>query len=134
MKKILLMLLGALIVLYFATRMFEHGGSTGIEKQRVMLAKNTAGKGFGPQSPRDIDLVDGTNPILFSTAPESSKMNLCNIHFHKNAEHKGGEFTTFAGDGDGHGYNSGYKYSGKFTQNELFQQMIKSVLVNIANF
>lgn len=24
-------------------------------------------------------------------------MNLCNIHFHKNAEHKGGEFTVYAG-------------------------------------
>jgi len=119
MKKILLMLLGALIVLYFATRMFEHGGSKSIEKQRAVLAKNTAGKGFGPQSPRDIDLKEGTNPILFSTSPASSEMNLCNIHFHKNAEHKGGEFTKFAGIGDGHGYNSGYKYSGTFTQDEL---------------
>lgn len=119
MKKILLMLLGALIVLYFATRMFEHDGLTSIEKQRVMLNKNTAEKGFGPQSPRDIDLKEGSNNIIFATAPSYDKMNLCNIHFHKNAEHKGGEFTLFAGKGDGHGYNSGYKYTGKFTQNEL---------------
>jgi len=39
-------------------------------------------------------------------------MNLCDIHFHKNAEHKGGEFTTYAGHGDGHGYLSGFKYNG----------------------
>lgn len=39
-------------------------------------------------------------------------MNLCDIHFHKNAEHKGGEFTKYAGNGDGHGYMSGYQYSG----------------------
>jgi Delta carbonic anhydrase len=45
-------------------------------------------------------------------------MNLCNIHFHKNAEHKGGEFTTFAGHGDGHGYQTGYKYSGKLSASE----------------
>jgi len=46
-------------------------------------------------------------------------MNLCNIHFHKNAEHKGGEFTKYAGNGDGHGYHSGYKYSGTLTASEL---------------
>ncbi|MCD4757222.1 MAG: hypothetical protein K8R39_03055 [Arcobacteraceae bacterium] len=46
-------------------------------------------------------------------------MNLCNIHFHKNAEHKGGEFTTFAGNGDGHGYLSGYKFNGSLTNSEL---------------
>lgn len=45
-------------------------------------------------------------------------MNLCNIHFHSNAEHKGGEFTTFAGPGDGHGFQTGYKYSGKLSSAE----------------
>lgn len=90
-----------------------------IKKQREMLAKNTEGKGFGPQAPRDIDSVNGKNNITFSMAPEFSKMNLCNIHFHKNAEHKGGEFTKYAGNGDGHGYQSGYKYSGSLTAPEL---------------
>jgi hypothetical protein len=46
-------------------------------------------------------------------------MNLCNIHFHKNAEHKGGEFTQYAGNGDGDGFQSGYKYSGKLNVAEL---------------
>jgi len=41
------------------------------------------------------------------------------IHFHENAEHKGGEFTKYAGNGDGHGYNSGYEYTGTLSQKEL---------------
>lgn len=45
-------------------------------------------------------------------------MNLCNIHFHKNAEHAGGEFSKYAGNGDGHGYLSGYQYSGQLTEAE----------------
>ena len=90
-----------------------------IAKQRAELAKNTKGKGFGPQSPRDIDSGEGRNNIIFSAAPAYEEMNLCNIHFHKNAEHKGGEFTVYAGNGDGHGYQSGYKYAGKLSAAEL---------------
>ena len=90
-----------------------------IAKQREALANNTKGKGFGPQSPRDIDLKNGSNERTFSAAPVHTKMNLCNIHFHKNAEHKGGEFTTYAGNGDGLGYQSGYKYSGKLSKAEM---------------
>lgn len=80
-----------------------------IAEQRKALAKNTKGKGFGPQAPRDIDSKAGSNDIVFSQAPASSAMNLCNIHFHKNAEHKGGQFTKYAGNGNGEGYQSGYK-------------------------
>ncbi|OUS32240.1 hypothetical protein A9Q98_01555 [Thalassotalea sp. 42_200_T64] len=90
-----------------------------VAQQRAMLAKNTAGKGYGPQSPRDIDTIAGTNRRLFGAAPDHTAMNLCNIHFHKNAEHKGGEFTQYAGNGDGHGYQSGFEYSGKLTDAEL---------------
>lgn len=87
--------------------------------QRTALANNTSNKGFGPQSPRDIESKTGTNMGAFNDAPSHTEMNLCNIHFHKNAEHKGGEFTTYAGNGDGEGFNSGYKYSGKLTAEEL---------------
>lgn len=90
-----------------------------IMHQRDMLAKNTKGIGFGPQSPRDIDSSTGNNSRAFSTAPASTEMNLCNIHFHKNAEHKGGEFTKYAGNGDGRGYQSGYMYSGHLSEAEL---------------
>ncbi len=98
-----------------------HGQATDdvIKHQRHSLAENTDGKGFGPQSPRDIDSPAGSNPIEFNTAPASSQMNLCNIHFHKNAEHKGGEFSQYAGNGDGHGYQSGYQYSGHLSKAEL---------------
>lgn len=80
-----------------------------IAEQREALARNTKGKGFGPQAPRDIDSKDGNNPVVFSQAPDYTQMNLCNIHFHKNAEHKGGQFTEYAGNGNGEGYQSGYK-------------------------
>ena len=65
-----------------------------IAEQRENLAANTEGKGFGPQSPRDIDQIYGENTNKFQPAPAASEMNLCNIHFHIGAEHKGGEFTT----------------------------------------
>ncbi|ATX81517.1 hypothetical protein Ga0123462_0647 [Mariprofundus ferrinatatus] len=94
-------------------------GDDVIAAQRAALAKNTKGAGFGPQSPRDIDSAAGNNARVFSAAPAHTAMNLCNIHFHKNAEHKGGEFTTYAGNGDGHGYLSGFKYNGQLSEAEL---------------
>ncbi|MDO7597823.1 MAG: delta-class carbonic anhydrase [Pseudomonadota bacterium] len=90
-----------------------------VKKQRDNLARNTKGIGFGPQSPRDIDSKSGVNKRVFSEAPAYTEMNLCNIHFHQNAEHKGGEFTKYAGNGDGKGYGTGYKYSGNLTDKEL---------------
>ncbi|MCE0559247.1 MULTISPECIES: delta-class carbonic anhydrase [unclassified Motilimonas] len=90
-----------------------------IAEQRAALAENTKGQGYGPQSPRDIDTLVGTNTREFGIAPPYTAMNLCNIHFHKNAEHKGGEFNKYAGNGDGHGYNSGYVYTGKLSAEEL---------------
>lgn len=90
-----------------------------IAEQRDNLAKNTKGKGFGPQSPRDIESMIGTNDRAFEAAPSYTEMNLCNIHFHKNAEHRGGEFTTYAGNGNGKGYHTGYKYSGELSDAEL---------------
>jgi len=92
-----------------------------IAEQRDMLAKNTKNKGFGPQSPRDIDSVTGNNNRTFGAAPSSTEMNLCNIHFHKNAEHKGGEFTKYAGNGDGHGFQSGFMFSDHLAAEELTQ-------------
>ena len=90
-----------------------------IAQQRAELAAATDGEGYGPQSPRDIDQLAGNNRRAFGDAPSSKQMNLCNIHFHKNAEHKGGEFTTYAGNGDGMGFGTGYKYDGELTAKEL---------------
>nr|WP_026377081.1 delta-class carbonic anhydrase [Aestuariibacter salexigens] len=90
-----------------------------VAQQRAALEKNTDGKGFGPQSPRDIDQKYGTNQRVFGFAPNRSQMNLCNIHFHKNAEHKGGDFTMYAGNGDGKGKNTGYKWDGQLSASQL---------------
>jgi hypothetical protein len=90
-----------------------------IVAQRYALAQSTHGAGFGPQSPRDLDALSGENHRSFEAAPAYQDMNLCNIHFHENAEHRGGNFTTYAGNGDGHGYGTGYKYDGELTAAEL---------------
>lgn len=90
-----------------------------ITEQRANLAKTTNGAGFGPQSPRDIDSVTGENARQFEMSPEYTSMNLCNIHFHESAEHKGGEFTSFVGNGDGKGHGTGYAYSGDLSDAEL---------------
>jgi len=125
MNKKIISLISMSIILPISVMAESHSHKHGmvsdsvIAKQRAILEKNTDAKGFGPQSPRDIDSAKGENSILFSSAPSYTEMNLCNIHFHKNAEHKGGEFTLYAGNGDGHGYLSGYKYSGVLNKEVL---------------
>ncbi|MCW1934791.1 delta-class carbonic anhydrase [Pararhodobacter zhoushanensis] len=90
-----------------------------IAAQRAALQTATDGAGFGPQSPRDIDRHDGSNLRVFGFAPDPTRMNLCNIHFHEGAEHRGGDFTTYAGNGDGSGYGTGYLYNGTLSLAEL---------------
>ena len=99
-----------------------------IAKQRAALQKNTDGKGYGPQAPRDIDQAYGTNLRAFGFAPNRSQMNLCNIHFHKNAEHKGGDYTTYAGNGDGKGHETGFVYDGNLTKAQL--KPVKQAICN----
>lgn len=65
-------------------------------------------EGFGPQAPRDIDNVAGENKRRFSMALGYKEMNLCDIHFHNNAEHKAKDFSIYAGEGD-HGHGGGYQ-------------------------
>ena len=60
--------------------------------------------GYGPQTPRDISVKSGANDRLFTLAPASAEMNLCNIHFHAQAEHKGPGYKIFAGATDDGGY------------------------------
>ncbi len=60
--------------------------------------------GFGPQTPRDIASKVGDNKQIFPLAPAVEEMNLCNIHTHTNAEHKGPGFSVFVGDSDNGGY------------------------------
>lgn len=60
--------------------------------------------GFGPQTPRDISQRSGANTMEASFAPAASELNLCNIHFHKNAEHKGPGFSITSTDPAHGGY------------------------------
>lgn len=59
---------------------------------------------MGPQTPRDISSKHGLNTTQFGMAPASTAMNLCNIHTHTNAEHKGPGFDVFVNDSDNGGY------------------------------
>ena len=90
-----------------------------ITAQRAALLQAASDAHSGPQSPRDLDSSKGTNSIVFGSAPNRETMNLCNIHLHEAAEHRGGEFTTYAGNGDGRGYGTGYLYNGFLSASEL---------------
>ncbi len=60
--------------------------------------------GMGPQTPRDIGGTSGLNREAFPMAPPASEMNLCNIHTHTNAEHKGPGFSIFVSNADDGGF------------------------------
>jgi hypothetical protein len=83
-------------------------------------ASGEACVGYSPQTPRDIDNPAGENKRIFSMAPCYKDMNLCNIHFHVNAEHKAKDFSIYAGEGD-HGHGGGYQCndSKSLTKEEL---------------
>lgn len=74
-------------------------------------------QGFGPQTPRDIANTAGSNPVTFPVAPNAGAMNLCDIHTHTNAEHKGPGFSVFAGAGEQGGYQC--NATNQLTQAEL---------------
>ena len=59
---------------------------------------------MGPQTPRDIASASGLNTEAFPLAPQVSEMNLCNIHTHTNAEHKGPGFSVFVSAADDGGF------------------------------
>lgn len=59
---------------------------------------------LGPQAPRDITSVLGTNSVVFPWAPAATKLNLCNIHTHTNAEHKGPGYNVLVNKTDNGGY------------------------------
>jgi len=77
-------------------------------------------EGYGPQAPRDIDNRAGENKSNFSLAPNYTELNLCDLHFHVNAEHKAKDFSIYAGDGV-NGLGGGYKCndSTSLTKSEL---------------
>lgn len=120
-KQVTLTISAALAGAVLATGAFAAGGAVGddvISAQRAALAASTDGKGFGPQAPRDLGTMEGENARAFNAAPAHTVMNLCNIHFHEGAEHKGGSFTTYRGNGDGAGWGTGFAYDGELSDAE----------------
>lgn len=100
MKKIALFLGAAALVSACTTaEMADESADT-----KVMAEAEEVCTTFGPQTPRDISMKKGTNPIMFEMAPASTQMNLCNIHTHTQAEHKGPGFSVYAGPGADGGY------------------------------
>ena len=73
----------------------------------------------GPQAPRDIDSRAGANKVSFEAAPKYQEMNLCNIHFHNQAEHKAAEFALYAGGDRGRGAGYQCEMSRKLSPKEL---------------
>lgn len=78
-------------------------------KKTVETVKDVATSGdlcttMGPQTPRDISSKLGLNTTMFDMAPASTAMNLCNIHSHTNAEHKGPGFNVFVNNTDSGGF------------------------------
>lgn len=71
----------------------------------------------GPQTPRDIADGRGLNTMAFPIAPIYAEMNLCNIHTHTNAEHKGPGFSVFVNDTDNGGYAC--NETGELAESEL---------------
>jgi len=75
------------------------------EKEATMATKDgPLCTTMGPQTPRDISSKLGLNTTMFDMAPASTAMNLCNIHTHTNAEHKGPGFEIFVDGTDNGGY------------------------------
>ena len=93
-----------------------HPPTTLLERRAALETLSTDA---GPQSPRDIDQRAGNNRQIFSAAPPRQQMNLCNIHLHEGAEHRGGDFTTLIGVGDEAGFGTGFRYDGTLTAEEL---------------
>ncbi len=92
-------------------RLLKRGVGIGLVAAFGMVSVASAAElcqGYGPQTPRDIANVAGTNARIFTLATDASQMNLCNIHTHTNAEHKGPGFSVSGGEGE-HG---GYKCNG----------------------
>ncbi len=88
----------------------------------VLITAHTASAqeacvGYGPQTPRDISEMSGENQRIFTLAPAPDQMNLCNIHTHTNAEHKGPDFSVFVDDSDSGGYQC--NSSDQLTEAEL---------------
>ncbi|WP_298772668.1 delta-class carbonic anhydrase [uncultured Shewanella sp.] len=93
-----------------------------ITQTTLAMEDELACEGFGPQAPRNIKQGEGANSQRFGIAPPYTQMNLCNIHFHYNAEHKAKAFNIYAGKGDAKGLGGGYQC--KISQNLNYAEVM----------
>ena len=96
--------LSALALTLGACASYDKAEDTDSETKVIETAEGPLCTDMGPQTPRDITSVAGLNLDDFAMAPDVSEMNLCNIHTHTNAEHKGPGFSVFVDDSDYGGY------------------------------
>ncbi len=74
----------------------KHSAAPGHGHAAVPTAACTPAS-VGPQSPRELAVKAGENAnATFPVATSSAGMSICNLHFHKNAEHKGVAFNVAA--------------------------------------
>lgn len=92
-----IILVAVLSVLMLTGVAFASGGKKAEHKDNHCV-------GAGPQSPRDIAVSKGSSSVIFNSAPDYKDMNLCNVHFHRNAEHKAPNYSEFVKDGDNSGW------------------------------
>ncbi len=95
-------ILSVVMLTWLSSTAVANAANATSDQPRPRLGKSAICKGYGPQAPRDISKKSGINRRLFTLAPPYQKMNLCNIHTHTNAEHKGPGFSIFTGS-DAHG-------------------------------
>jgi len=104
MKNIALVSAGALFLAACATETATEDAAVTAETNKAAGDDAPLCLASGPQTPRDISSKTGLNLADFALAPPASEMNLCNIHTHTNAEHKGPGFSVFVNDTDSGGY------------------------------
>ena len=108
LKKTVCVSVGISIALALSVILFSCSGGNKKSSEKSSKDKANTCAELGPQSPRDIDSLAGENQVTFPVAPSYEKMNLCNIHFHRYAEHKAADYSIYAGEGEG-GLGGGYQ-------------------------
>ena len=80
-------------------------------KQTAHHAAPQTKKFLGPQTPRNVDDKAGSNDKMAPTEASGSidTMNLCNIHYHLNSEHKSAKFSTQAVKTEGLNHGVGFQ-------------------------
>ncbi len=101
MNKLHTLLISGTLLLFSTSLLAEDHADKAHSKADTNSALCT---GYGPQTPRDIDNTAGTNKVIFDMADSTENMNLCNIHFHRNAEHKAADFAVLEDNDPSKGY------------------------------